>query len=46
MGKVAVVCNEKFVADARFWENVAVNRGLRVRMFKSLDAAQTWLDDE
>lgn len=46
VAKVAVVCNEKFVADARFWENVAVNRGLRVRVFKSQDAAQTWLDDE
>jgi hypothetical protein len=43
VGKVAIVCNEKFIADAKFWETVAVNRGLAVRAFKDLASARHWL---
>lgn len=42
--KAAIVCNEKFVQDAHFWETVAVNRGLTVRVFKDAASAQEWLD--
>lgn len=45
IGKAAIVCNEKFYPDARFWETVAVNRGLRVRVFKNIEAARQWLDE-
>jgi hypothetical protein len=40
---VAIVCNPTQVADARFFEDVAVNRGLTVRVFTELDAAAAWL---
>jgi len=43
LGKAAIVCNEKFINDARFWETVAVNRGLTVRIFKDVDSARKWL---
>ncbi|MFM8332326.1 MAG: hypothetical protein ACKN9T_11615, partial [Candidatus Methylumidiphilus sp.] len=41
--KAAIVCNAKYIEDARFWENVAVNRGLSVRVFCDIDAAERWL---
>lgn len=41
--RIAVVCAPKSAADARFWENVAVNRGLTVRAFLDPDAAERWL---
>jgi hypothetical protein len=41
--KVAIVCRPADIADAKFWETVAVNRGLTVRIFKELAEAQTWL---
>jgi hypothetical protein len=44
--KAAIVCNEKFVKDAQFWETVAVNRGLTVRVFKGIGSAREWLDDQ
>lgn len=42
--KAAIVCNEKFVKDAHFWETVAVNRGLTVRVFKDVETARDWLN--
>jgi hypothetical protein len=45
VGRVAIVCNEKFIEDAKFWETVAVNRGLTVRVFKSTEAARKWLGE-
>lgn len=44
LGKVAIVFNEKFMNDARFWETVAVNRGLMVCTFKDIDSARKWLE--
>lgn len=41
--KVAIVFDPQSIEDALFWETVAVNRGLQVRMFKELDAARAWL---
>ncbi len=41
--KTAIVCNPRFSVDAFFWETVAVNRGVNVRMFSDLDTALSWL---
>ncbi|MBI5297190.1 MAG: hypothetical protein HY869_17065 [Chloroflexi bacterium] len=43
--KTAIVCNEKFITDAQFWETVAVNRGMTVRFFKDMDTARRWLGE-
>jgi hypothetical protein len=43
VARVALVCNPKYIADARFWEDVAVNRGLTVRVFTEVEAARAWL---
>jgi hypothetical protein len=45
VARAAIVCQPKCVADARFWEDVAVNRGLCVRVFTSLDEGRRWLKD-
>jgi hypothetical protein len=44
--KVAIVCRPDDIVDAKFWETVAVNRGLTVRIFKELVDAQNWLGME
>lgn len=41
--KAAVVCDPKFMKDAAFWEDCAVNRGLYVKTFSSVDKALLWL---
>jgi hypothetical protein len=46
VARVAIVCGPQQVADADFWEAVAVNRGLCVRFFLDLGKAETWLDEE
>ena len=43
VARVAIIPNEKYVQDAQFWETVAVNRGLLVRMFQDPGAARVWL---
>ena len=43
VARIAIVCNPKFGADARFFEDVAVNRGLVLRFFLDADAASQWL---
>lgn len=43
IARVAIVCTPACFSDARFWENVAVNRGLSVCAFKDLDRARAWL---
>lgn len=45
VAKIAIVCSDKDIQDASFFETVVVNRGLRVKAFKELDEAKTWLDD-
>lgn len=45
VGRVALVCDPKHIADARFFEDVAVNRGLTLRAFTDLEAAVVWLDE-
>jgi hypothetical protein len=43
--KAAIVCHPRFIAAVSFWEDVAVNRGLRVRAFTDVVAARDWLND-
>jgi hypothetical protein len=43
--RVAIVCARATLEDVEFWENVAANRGLRVRFFLELDAALSWLNE-
>ncbi|ACD90596.1 MAG: hypothetical protein HGA57_06270 [Chlorobium limicola] len=43
--KIAIVCNPTFNADARFYENVVVNRGLNLRMFSDIEKARSWLTE-
>lgn len=43
IARIALVCAPQFFADASFWENVAVNRGLSVCAFKDMDRARAWL---
>ncbi len=43
VAKAAVVCNPEFIADAKFWETVVVNRGLNVAVFKTIEEARKWL---
>jgi hypothetical protein len=45
VGHAAIVCSAKFMADAAFWETVAVNRGLSVRVFKDMETARRWLEE-
>jgi len=45
VARVAIVCNPKFIADARFFEDVAINRRLTVRVFKEVEDASWWLND-
>jgi hypothetical protein len=44
LARVALVCNEKFIKDAHFWETVAVNRGMMIRVFKNVESARHWLE--
>jgi hypothetical protein len=43
--KTAIVCGPKSAPEGKFWEDVAVNRGLAVRVFQDLQAALAWLGD-
>ena len=40
----AYVLEEPILDQGRFGETVAVNRGMRVRAFDSLEAARGWLE--
>ena len=43
LGKAALVCEEKFLKDAQFFETVVSNRGLQIRAFTSFGKARDWL---
>ena len=43
--KIAIVPKPEHLDDASFWEDVAVNRGLTVRMFRDMEEAEAWLAD-
>jgi hypothetical protein len=41
---VAIVCNPNQVDDADFWKTVAVNCGLKVKIFLTKEEALDWLN--
>jgi hypothetical protein len=43
--KRAVVVDEQYRQDFRFYENVAVNRGHRIKVFTEFDDAIIWLKE-
>ena len=43
VARIAIVCNAKFLKDGQFWETVAVNRSLQVRVDTEIDRAKAWL---
>lgn len=43
VARVAIACNPRDIDDGRFWETVAANRGLTVRVFKDIESARSWL---
>lgn len=43
--KVAIVPKPEHLDDASFWEDVAVNRGMTVRIFRDMEEAEAWLAD-
>lgn len=45
VAKVAIVYSVENAQDAAFFETVASNRGLLVKLFKELDEATAWLQD-
>lgn len=44
--RVAILHNPDFSSDARFYENVVVNRGGKLRMFTDQDVARRWLSGQ
>ena len=44
VARVAVVCAPASLGDARFWEDVTSNRGLRAAVFTDEAEARRWLD--
>ncbi len=43
VGRAAIVCRPSNFEDGKFWETVAVNRGLAVRFFIDIDKARVWV---
>lgn len=43
VARVAIVCKQEQADDAEFWETVATNRGMSVRMFHDLEEAEAWI---
>ena len=40
---IAVICKPEGWNDTKFWENVAVNRGVPVKVFRDQDSAEKWI---
>ena len=45
VARVALVCRPENINDASFWETVAVNRGLQVRIFTDREKAHKWIKE-
>jgi hypothetical protein len=43
IARIAIACKPCHFQDAAFWETVAVNRGLTVRVFRTLAEAEDWV---
>ena len=46
IARLGLVCNPKNFEDADFWENVAVNRGLKIKFFTDLEEAKHWVMED
>jgi hypothetical protein len=44
-GRLAIVCGPDSLPDAEYWETVAVNRGLAVRVYAEVEPALAWLTE-
>jgi len=42
--KIAIVCHENYLEEGRFYETVALNRGLKVFVTSDLEHAKTWFE--
>ncbi len=42
--KIAIVCNPIFIEDGKFYETVATNRGLLIRVTSSIQVAEDWIN--
>ena len=45
LAKIAIICNPVFLSNANFFENVVVNRYLRLRIFTETELARDWLNN-
>jgi hypothetical protein len=45
LAQIAIVCNPEFFCDASFFEDVVVNRGMRLRFFTDMETAKRWLQE-
>lgn len=45
IARVAIVCGSHQFDDGKFWETVAVNRGLEVKVFKKVEEARPWITE-
>lgn len=43
LAKIAILCDKRFINDASFFEDIAVNRGLALRVFTDKESAFCWL---
>lgn len=43
VARVAIVFNPQNFKDAEFWETVAVNRLLKIKLCKTIEEAEEWL---
>lgn len=43
LSKIAIVCDPKYLVDGKFYETVASNRGLFVRVTANFEEAVDWL---
>jgi hypothetical protein len=43
LARIAIVCGPQFFKDGKFWETVAVNRALQVRVDTDIERAKAWL---
>jgi len=41
--RIAILCKTSSLNNAKFWETVAVNRGVNVRVFDDRISAENWL---
>ena len=45
LGRAALVCDERSLKDAQFFETVVSNRGLQINVFTSKEEARDWIQE-